>query len=208
VKPAALGFRMHSGWGVLVAVSPHPDLVEVMDRRLIVTADPSMAGANQPYHYAAKLRLSAAEKYLAKCATVSESLAFSAVRDVIRELEERDYRVVGSAVLLAAGRPLPALANILAAHSLIHAAEGEFFRNVVQKACEGSKITVARIRERELDGVVRATFGDRASRLEHKVASLGRSIGPPWTKDHKLATLAAALIVGGEGTVGGRIGSD
>ena len=106
-------------------------------------------------------------------------------------------------MLLAAGRPLPSLANILAAHALIHAAEGEFFRNAVQKACESSKISVARIRERELDGVVGTTFGDRASRLEHRVASLGRSIGPPWTKDHKLATLAAAVIVGGGGIVAG-----
>ena len=197
LKPAALGFRMHSGWGVLVAFSAHPDLVEVIDRRRIVTADPSMPGANQPYHYAANLGLSEAEKYLAKCATISESLAFTAIGDVIRGLEERDYRVVGSVVLLAAGRPLPSLANILAAHSLIHAAEGEFFRGTVQKACEGSKISVARIRERELNGVVRMTFGDRASRLEHRVASLGRSIGPPWTKDHKSAALAAAVIVGG-----------
>ena len=190
---------MHSGWGVLVAVSAHPELVEVMDRRRIVTADPSMPGANQPYHYAAHLGLSEAEKYLAECATVSEWLAFTAIGDVIRGLEERNYRVVGSALLLAAGRPLPSLANILAAHSLIHAAEGEFFRHAVQKACEGSTVSVARIRERELDGVVRTTFWDRASRLEHRIASLGRSIGPPWTKDHKLATLAAAVIVAGEG---------
>jgi hypothetical protein len=204
VKPAALGFRMHSGWGMLVAVSAHPNLVEVMVRKRIVTADPSIAGANQPYHYAANLKLlEAAERYLAKCATVSESLAFAAIGEVVRELEERDYRVVGSALLLAAGRPLPSLANILAAHSLIHTAEGEFFRNAVQKACERSKISVARIRERELDGVVKTTFGDRASRLEHRIASLGHSIGPPWTKDHKLATLAAAVIVGGEGAVGG-----
>jgi len=186
-----------------VAVAAHPDMVEVIDRRRIVTADPSMPGAKQPYHYAKNLGLSEAEKYLATCATVSESLACTAIGDVIRGLEERDYRVVGSTLLLAAGRPLPSLANILTAHSLIHAAEGEFFRQAVQKACEGLKISVARIRERELDGVVETTFGDRSRRLQHRVANLGRSIGPPWTKDHKLATLAAAVIVGAEGSVGG-----
>lgn len=203
MKPAALGFRMHSGWGVLVAVSAGTNLVEVVSRKRIVTADPSAPGANQPYHYAANLELGEAETYLANCATVSESLAVAAIGEVVRQLMEQDHRVVGSAVLLAAGRPLPSLANILAAHSLIHAAEGEFFRNAVQKACERSNIAVTRIRERELDGVVRTKFGDRASRLEHRIASLGGSIGPPWTKDHKLATLAAAVIVEGEATVAG-----
>jgi hypothetical protein len=194
---------MHSGWGVLVAVSAQASLVQVMGRRRIVTADPSIPGANQPYHYAANLEFLEAERYLAKCATVSESLAFAAIGEVVWELEERGYRVLGSAVLSAAGRPLPSLSNILAAHSLIHAAEGEFFRNSVQEACQRAKLSVARIKERELDRVVKTTFGGEASRLERRIASLGRSIGPPWTKDHKLATLAASVIVGGEGTLGG-----
>ena len=43
-----------------MAVAAFPDMVEVMDRRRIVTADPSMPGANQPYHYAANLGLSEA----------------------------------------------------------------------------------------------------------------------------------------------------
>ena len=203
MKPAALGFRMHSGWGVLVAVSAGTNLIEVVGRKRIVTADPSTPGANQPYHYAANLELGEAERYLADSATVSESLAFAAIGEVVRELQEQDYRIVGSAVLLAAGRPLPSVRNILAVHSLMHAAEGEFFRNAVQKACERSNIAVARIRERELDAVLKTKFGPRASQLEHRIASLGRAIGPPWTKDHKSATLAAAVIVEGQGTVAG-----
>lgn len=201
MKHAALGFRLHSGWGVLVAISAPTNSVERIDRRRLLTADPNMPGAKQPYHYAASLSLSEAEKYLAKSAAASESLAFAAIGQVVRELEERDYRLLGSAVLLAAGRPLPSLAKILAAHSLIHWAEGEFFRNAVQHACERSKISVARIRECELDELIKTTFGDTGSRLQLRVASLGRSIGPPWTRDHKLATLAAAVVLRGEGTV-------
>jgi len=57
MKRAALGVRMHSGWGVLVAVSGDAHSVEVLDRRRIVTTDPSIPGAKQPYHYAAGLGL-------------------------------------------------------------------------------------------------------------------------------------------------------
>jgi hypothetical protein len=70
---------------------------------------------------------------------------------VVRELDGRHYRIVGSAVLLASGRPLPSLAKILGSHPLIHTAEGEFFRHAVRKACEGLKISVTAIRERELE---------------------------------------------------------
>jgi hypothetical protein len=194
MKRTALGVRMHSGWGVLVAVSGDADLVEVVRRR-IVTLDSGLPGANQPYHYAAKLGLPEAERHLATCAAASERLALAEVEKVIRELDERHYRVVGSAVLMASGRPLPSLAKILAAHPLIHTAEGEFFRNVASKACERLGISVMAIRERELARRVEEAFGNAASRVQSRISSLGRSIGPPWTKDHKSAALAASLIL-------------
>ena len=100
---------MHSGWGVLVAVSGDANSIEVVERKRIVITDPAIPGANQPYHHAAGLGFRESEKYLASCATVSERLAFTAIEEVVRAFERQDYRVVGSAVLLAAGRPLPPL---------------------------------------------------------------------------------------------------
>src|SRR5712692_1017752 len=203
MKRAALGIRMHSGWGVLVAVSGDANSaeIEIIDRRRIVTTDPSIPGANQPYHYAASLGLPESETYLANCAAVSERLALAAVGEVVRELDGRHYRIVGSAVLLASGRPLPSLAKILASHPLIHTAEGEFFRHAVSKACEVLKISVTAIRERELDERAKAAFGNAANRVQRRISSLGTSIGPPWTKDHKTAALAASMILAREETV-------
>ena len=195
VKRAALGFRMHSGWGVLVAISADADSVEVLDRRRIVTADPVVPGARQPYHFAAGLGLREAESYLANCAAVSERLAFEAIKEVVEDLKARRCSIAGSAVLLASGRPLPALPAILASHALIHTAEGEFFRDAVKKACERLDAPVTAIKERDLDDRARTTFGNEASRMQRRVSSLGSSIGPPWTKDHKTAALAAAIIL-------------
>jgi hypothetical protein len=195
MKRAALGVRMHSGWGVFVAVSGDAHSLEVIDRRRIVTADPGIPGANQPYHYAARLGLPESERYLANCAAVSERLAFAAVGEVVRELDGRHYRIVGSAVLLASGRPLPSVSKILASHPLIHTAEGEFFRHAVRKACERLKISVTAIRERELDERAKTAFGNAVNRVQRRIARLGSSIGPPWTKDHKTAALAASMIL-------------
>lgn len=137
MQRAAIGVRMHSGWGAVVAVTGKPGTVEVIDRKRIVVTDEKIPGAKQPYHFAKTLGLSEAEKHLAKCAGVSERLALAAVRDLVGELKGRDYRVVAAAVLLASGRPVPPLAEILASHALIHTAEGEFFRRVLWKDASG-----------------------------------------------------------------------
>jgi hypothetical protein len=195
MQRAAFGVQMHSGWGVLVAVSGDSNSVEILDRRRIVTADPEIPGAIQPYHFAARLEFAEQEKHLAYCAAASSRLAATAMADVVRELDGRHYRIVGAAVLLASGRPLPPLAKILAAHPLIHTAEGEFFRHAASKACENLQIPVTAIRERELDERAKVAFGNAANKVQSRIASLGSSIGPPWTKDHKTAALAALLVL-------------
>jgi hypothetical protein len=195
MKRAALGFRMHSGWGVLVAVTGDANSVEVIDRRRIVVIDPGKPGASQPYHYAATLVSQASETHIANCAATSERMAMAAIEQVVGKLNEQQYRIVGSAVLLASGRPLPSLAKILAAHPLIHTAEGEFFRNTIRSACERLKISVDAIRERELEERAKAAFGNSASSAQRKIATAARSIGPPWTKDHKAAALAALIVL-------------
>jgi hypothetical protein len=186
---------MHSGWGVLVAISGDANSVHVIYRKRIVTTDPKILGANQPYHYAARLALPEAEKYLANCAAISQRLAAAAIEEVVRELNGRHYRIAGSAILLASGRPLPPLPKILASHPLIHTAEGEFFRDAVRKACELLKVSVTATRERELDEQAKITFGDALSQVQHTISIQGTSIGPPWTSDHKAAALAALMIL-------------
>src|SRR5229473_6030170 len=150
MKRAAIGVRMHSGWGALVAVSNSAGKAEVIERRRIAVTTPQTPGANQPYHFAENLELPEAEKFLGNCFAASKRFALTAVRDVVDELRRRQYRVVGSAVLLASGRPLPPLLTILASHALIHAAEGQFFRGALSKACEALDLSVTGFPERNL----------------------------------------------------------
>src|SRR5438105_613251 len=157
MKRAAIGVRMHSGWGALVAVCNNAGTVEVIQRQRVAIIAPRARGGNQPYHFAKSLRLPEAEKFLRDYFVASKRLALAAVRDLVGELIGQ-YRVVGSAVLLSSGRPLPPLAKILASHALIHAAEGEFFREAFSKACESLGLPVTGLRERDLEECVQATF--------------------------------------------------
>jgi len=195
MKRAAIGVRMHSGWGALVAVANNAGVVEVIERRRIAITTGGTPGAKQPYHFAENLELPDAEKFVGSCFADSSCLALAVVREVLGKLRGCQYRVVGSAVLLASGRPLPPLSKILESHALIHAAEGQFFREAFSKACEALHLSVTGFRERDLDECVQTAFGSRTIRIRQQIATLGRSLGPPWTKDHKSAALAGLVVL-------------
>jgi hypothetical protein len=195
MKRAAIGVRMHSGWGSLVAVSNCAGTMQVIERRRVAIATPGNPGENQPYHFAENLELPEAEKFLGNCFATSRRLALAAVRDAVDDLCGREYFVVGSAILLASSRPLPTLSKILASHALIHAAEGEFFREAFSKACESLNLSVTGFRERILDDCLQTTFGKTANSIRQQVSTFGRSLGPPWTKDQKTAAIAALIVL-------------
>src|SRR5258708_40206943 len=112
MKRAAIGVRMRSGWGALVAVANSDGAVEVLERRHVAVTTPGTPGANQPYHFAEKLELAEAEKFLGNCFAASKRLAWEAVPDVVDELRGRQYGVVGSTVLLGYSGALPHVAKI------------------------------------------------------------------------------------------------
>jgi hypothetical protein len=110
-------------------------------------------------------------------------------------LRERNFLLIGSAILLSSARPLPELDEILGSHALIHTAEGEFFRHAFRQAFERLEIPVTGIRESELDDYAQKAFGRDTLEVHKKIEGMGRTLGPPWTKDEKTAALAAAIVL-------------
>jgi hypothetical protein len=202
VTRAALGLRAHSGWAALVvvagslrstAVPSASSAPFVIARRRIELAAPGIP--KQPYHAAAELGLAEAEGFLQRCAHGARLLAQDALRTVIDELPGRNHKVVGCGILLAAGRPASTLANTLASHALIHAAEGELFRDALVHAVETLGLPVARVRERDLFARGAAEFGLSVDELERRVTAMGRALGPPWRQDEKSAALVGWLAL-------------
>ena len=194
---AALGFRTHSGWAAVVAVTGTLRAPEVLDRRRIEIADSSLPGSKQPYHAAEELPLEKAKSLLKRLETSSARLARQAVGDVVEDLKARGFAVVGCGLLLASGRPLPALASVLASHALIHTADGQHFREALLQASERHRLRVFRVKEREVSALAAARFRIPADELQSRVNALGKGLGPPWTQDQKLAALAGWLALAG-----------
>jgi hypothetical protein len=195
LKSAAIGVSVHSGWGAVVAIAGGLGAEEILLRRRVVIIDSKNAGSVQPYHYVAKKEISAAEKHLARCASISGNLAFESLIQVSAELQDRGFLLKSAAILLSSARPLPDLEAILALHPLIHTAEGEFFRQAFRSAFEKLKIPVTGIRARDIDDTSAKAFGKAAPAIQKRIDGMGRTLGAPWTKDEKMAALAAAIVL-------------
>ena len=94
----------------------------MVDRRHIELADGRIPGSKQPYHAAEGLPIREAKAMIERCRKSTWLLARRGLEEIGRD---RDVRCCG--MLLAGGRPLPDLPNILASHALIHTAEAEVF---------------------------------------------------------------------------------
>jgi hypothetical protein len=197
-RRAALGFRVHSGWAAAVAVAGTPARPEILERRRIEIADPGIRGAVQPYHAAEGMAISEAKRYLDQSESASARLARNAIAVLAADVRAKGCELMGAALLLASGRPLPALESVLASHALIHTADGEHFREAIVRGCEHAGLDVLRIREREVAASAAKRFRTTEAELMKRVGEAGKAVGAPWRADEKLAALVAwlALAVG------------
>jgi hypothetical protein len=190
-KKAALGFRAHSGWAVLVVLAGPSESPMVVERRRIDIADPKIAGSKQPYHAVEGLSLKDAEALVSACTSASVQLATEAVRVAITDAKQKGYEVSASGVLTGSGKPIPALEKILASHPLLHTAEGELFRNVIVRACVNHHLPVVAVKEKELMVRAQNDIGISGELIEQHLQRMGKAIGAPWRQDEKYAGLAA-----------------
>jgi hypothetical protein len=190
-KEAALGLRAHSGWAVLVVLAGSRESPIVVERRRIEITDPKIAGSKQPYHAAQGLPLKDAEALVSACTEASVQLATEAVKTAIRDAKRKGYEISISCILTSSGKPIPALDKILASHPLLHAAEGELFRNVIARACLNHHLPVVVVKEKELVSRSQNDIGISGEQIQQHLQQMGKAIGPPWRQDEKYASLAA-----------------
>ncbi len=180
----ALGFRAHSGWAAMVAVTGTMDAPRVLERRRIAIADAELEGSKQPYHAAAELPFPKAEALVRKAIESSRGLAVEAMEAAVKALRAQGHEVAGCGIVLGSGKVLPGLEGILASHALIHTAEGEMFREVLVWAARAHRLAVTGVPEKGLDP---ATL--------KRIDTLGKLIGPPWTQDQKYATVVGLMAL-------------
>jgi hypothetical protein len=189
----ALGVRSHSGWAALVAIAaPIAEPAILGRQRIEMTGE---GQPKQPYHAAEGLSLREADALIGLCNKASHALAVRSFKATIAPLRRDGHEVVACGLLLASGRALPPLAEVLASHALIHSAEGEMYREALRAAGRTCGLSITEVKERELwdrcEGVLRLPL----PMLKRRLDDWGRSVGPPWRQDEKYAALAAWLAL-------------
>jgi hypothetical protein len=132
-------------------------------------------------------------RFIRRVQSDAKRLAISSLHSLQADLAEAEFKIVRGTLLLASGRPLPELEQILASHALIHTADGELFRDSLRAACARCDFPLEGIREKELFETASKALGIEVAALNRRIAALGKALGPPWSQDEKFAALAAWL---------------
>ena len=195
MKRAALGFRVHSGWAAVVAVAVTKGAPVVLSRERVHLVKTFTYEFRQPYHTAEKLPAAEARAFVSRMQSEARRLALRAIRDAQASLKGQGYELARCGLLIASGRLLPRLPQILVSHALIHTADGELFRGALLHASDRCGLECMRVREKELLGAASAALHLKASDLQSRVKELGRPFGSPWSQDEKFASLIAWLAL-------------
>jgi hypothetical protein len=196
VNQAALGFRVHSGWTVLVAVAVENGSPTVLARARPHLVETFTYEFRQPFHTAERMPFSKASDFISRMQKEARELAYRAVQETQSNLQKQGHKLRHAGLLLASGKTLPSLDKILASHALIHTADGELFREALLHACARYGLAMSCIKEKELRERAAETFQLKPDALMRLVTELGHAHGSPWTQDEKFATLAAWLALG------------
>jgi hypothetical protein len=185
---AVLGFRPHTYWTAAVALAGEPDEPEVIQRRRI---DFASGDERSVYHRVETMAADEAEAWIARVWAACEADTRLGVSQLIEDLAGAGVALGVAVVPIGRAKHPDRLEDIVKSHSHMHAAEGDFYRSVVAAACANLGLEVRRVVERDLPVRVGELLRIDGAAIDQRLKAIGAALGPPWTEDQKLATLAA-----------------
>lgn len=130
---------------------------------------------SQPYHDAKSLPLDEAERLIAAASEAAAERATGDLRRLVEELSTRGLEVKRAGLVARRYRLPETLAATLRSHPSCHAAEGQMTVDALIEACNRLRIHIVAMPEPSIDP---------------RVEQVGKLIGPPWRKEHKIAATA------------------
>ena len=195
----ALGMKAHSGWAAVVVLGTRGGDLQVVDRsRMELVEKDEASWAKQPYHAAERLKAADARDLVARGLETARRIAVREVGTALKRVREAGHEVAACAVLVVDPMPEWTVDEILAVHFRMHKAEGVLFRDALARAAGACGVKFVGIAEKQLDEQAERALATPANSLRKTIASLGKSVGPPWGKDQKDASLAAMIALQGK----------
>ena len=190
--PAAIGLKAKTGRAIAVVLSGPTDAPQLIKRTELILTDPRVPATFQPYHKVMDLPWSESEKRVVPFVRAIEKIAAKTLAELVHELKSQGMGVVGVGISGAADRDLSKIGNY---HIRAHAAEGLLFRQVLEFAAKANKLPHCAFIEKTLQTEAASRLGCTTAKLHNSLHTLGRSAGPPWRADHRVAATAAWLAL-------------
>jgi hypothetical protein len=131
---------------------------------------------SQPFHDAEGLPIDQAETLIAAALDAAIDRAAGDLEPVVAQLTQDGLELRGAVVVTKVYRLPATLDAILRSHTSCHAAEGQMTGEALVAACERLGIDVAVSADLDIDP---------------RAEPIGKVLGPPWRKEHKIAATAA-----------------
>ncbi len=195
----AFGMKAHSGWAAVVVLGIRSGQLQVVDRRRMELVEQDEAAwAKQPYHAAEHLPAPDARDLVKRGLDMARRTAIRELRTAVKRSRQARDEIVACAVLMVDSMPDWTVDEILAVHFRMHKAEGVMFRDALARAVTACGLKLIGVPEKQLDEQAERALATSISSLRKTIASLGKSVGPPWGKDQKDASLAAMIALQGQ----------
>ena len=186
--PAALGFRVKSGWAMSVLLSGSASSPRLLLCRSVLLSDPKEPRSKQPYHAALDLPASEGTKILGKLCKIVADAAERSVSDLLQQASELQYTVRRAALVVGSLVDPASLGND---HMRAHGLEGQLFRTALEDAMRKQSIRCHVLVEKTAYETAAQALGKSPAETRRAIAALKDSHNGSWRAEEKLATLAA-----------------
>jgi hypothetical protein len=186
--PAALGFRVKSGWAMAALLCGPISSPRLLSCRPVLLSDPKEPDSKQPYHAALELSDQEAPVLVRKLRKIVADAAKRSVAELLQQ------SAIGGCDVRAAALVVGSLvdpASLHNEHIRAHALEGQLFRTVLEDAFRANDIPCAVLLEKTAYATAAAALGKTPPEAKRIAAAFGDSHQGSWRAEEKLAALAA-----------------
>jgi hypothetical protein len=186
--PAALGFRVKSGWAMAALLGGSISSPRLFCCKSVLLSDPKEPGSKQPYHLALELPEKEAAVIVNKLRQVVADAAKRSVADLLKQAGDVDLSVRGAALVVGSVVDPASLHN---EHIRAHALEGQLFRTVLEDAFQAQGIPCTVLVEKTAYATAATSLCKSLAEAKRVAADLGELHDGPWRAEEKLAALAS-----------------
>lgn len=186
-QPAALGFRVKSGWAAVVLLTGPTRSPQLCDVQRIDLSDPQLPETRQPYH-AAMGKLEMDTTKIDRRVSVVRSVAQQSIAPLLTRYRQKSYAIRRAALVVGSQVDPASIGN---PHIRAHALEGKLFRSVIEEVLQTCGIRTEILIERNAYAEAAAKLKESNENVRRLIEDFRRVAPGPWRAEQKFAALAA-----------------